>query len=236
MSHVTNMQITAYSCVIDSSTLYSTLLAAVFWLPVFVLDVVEDVSLAVHQHGLSCDTSDAYWSDAVLVESEALLQSVSSHVFIEDVAAGEIQNATVVLVFGDEPDINTPVTIFLLIFITCLQLADAHELCVPFGQGVSDKPNSLQMVNHCMEKLGLLLSLRGVVGVGQQYINITTRRSTSSVASTDCTNVSFFNLLQLSMDETLHLFHFSSWNPLLKFLKVLKSNLLMMVQLILNLF
>lgn len=55
----------------------------------------------VHVVGLL--TSDAYWSDAVLVESEALLQSVSSHVFIEDVAASEIQNATVVLVFGDEP-------------------------------------------------------------------------------------------------------------------------------------
>lgn len=48
-------------------------------------------------------TSDAYWSDGVLVESEALLQRVSSHVLVEDVAPGEIQNATIVLVFGDEP-------------------------------------------------------------------------------------------------------------------------------------
>lgn len=48
-------------------------------------------------------TSDAYWSDGVLVESEALLQRMSSHVLVEDIAPGEIENATVVLVFGDEP-------------------------------------------------------------------------------------------------------------------------------------
>lgn len=30
-----------------------------------------------------------------------------------------------------------------------------HELGVAFGQSVSDKPNGLQMVNHCMEELGL---------------------------------------------------------------------------------
>lgn len=48
-------------------------------------------------------TSDAYWSDGVLIESKALLQGMSSHVLIEDIAPGEIQNPTVVLVFGDEP-------------------------------------------------------------------------------------------------------------------------------------
>lgn len=48
-------------------------------------------------------TSDAYWSDGVLVESEALIQRVSPHVLVEDVAPGEIQNAAIVLVFGDEP-------------------------------------------------------------------------------------------------------------------------------------
>lgn len=30
-----------------------------------------------------------------------------------------------------------------------------HELSVPFGQSVSNKPDGLQMFNHCMEKLGL---------------------------------------------------------------------------------
>lgn len=67
-----------------------------------VCDRQQEATLrGVHVVGLL--TSDAYWPDGVLVESEAFLQSVSSHVFIEDVAAGEIQNAAVVLVFGDEP-------------------------------------------------------------------------------------------------------------------------------------
>lgn len=48
-------------------------------------------------------TSDAYWSDCVLIESKALLQRMGSHVLVEDIAPGKIQNATVVLVFGDEP-------------------------------------------------------------------------------------------------------------------------------------
>lgn len=30
-----------------------------------------------------------------------------------------------------------------------------HEFGVTFGQGVSDKPNGLQMVNHSVEELGL---------------------------------------------------------------------------------
>lgn len=56
MFHVTNLQISTHSCVTNSTTAHSALLAAVLWLPVFVFDVVKDVSLAVHQHGLSCHT------------------------------------------------------------------------------------------------------------------------------------------------------------------------------------
>lgn len=48
-------------------------------------------------------TSHAYWSDGVLIESKALFQRMSSHVLVEDITPGKIQNATVVLVFGDEP-------------------------------------------------------------------------------------------------------------------------------------
>lgn len=48
-------------------------------------------------------TSDPKWSYGVLIEREALLQSVSSHVFIEDITPSEIENATEVLVLGDQP-------------------------------------------------------------------------------------------------------------------------------------
>lgn len=81
-----------------------------------------------------------------------------------------------------------------------------HELGVSFGQCVSHKPDGLQMLNHSMKefwlqnrnrrknkikktchpviklsdgvKSYLFLSLRGVVWMGQQNINITTRCST----------------------------------------------------------
>lgn len=43
-------------------------------------------------------TSDPQWSYSVLVESEALLQCVGPHIFVEDVTASKIQNSTVVLI------------------------------------------------------------------------------------------------------------------------------------------
>lgn len=76
-------------------------LAAVLWFSVFVVDVFKDVSLTIHQQWLSCHTSDPHWPYGVLVESEALFQSMSSHVFIEDITSSEIQDPTVVLVLGN---------------------------------------------------------------------------------------------------------------------------------------
>lgn len=46
-------------------------------------------------------TSDPQWSYSVLIESEALLQCVGPHIFIEDVTASKIQNSTVVLILGN---------------------------------------------------------------------------------------------------------------------------------------
>lgn len=46
-------------------------------------------------------TSDSKWSNGVLVECETLLQSVSSHVLIEDITSSEVQNSTVVLILGN---------------------------------------------------------------------------------------------------------------------------------------
>lgn len=121
--------------------LRSALFTAVLWLSEFVVDIIEDVPLAIHQQRLPCHpystarnknsrryilnpelisffqqtrvltrmasslssckmrlTSDTKWSNSVLVQCEALLQSVSSHVLVEDITSSEIQNSTVVLV------------------------------------------------------------------------------------------------------------------------------------------
>lgn len=48
-------------------------------------------------------TSDSNWTYGVLIKSEALLQSMSSHIFIEDITSSEIQDSTVVLVLGNQP-------------------------------------------------------------------------------------------------------------------------------------
>lgn len=48
-------------------------------------------------------TSDSKWSDGVLIQCEALLQSMCSHVLVEDITSSEIQNSTVVLVLGNQP-------------------------------------------------------------------------------------------------------------------------------------
>lgn len=46
-------------------------------------------------------TSDPKWANGVLVEGETLFQSMSSHILIEDITSGEVQNSTVVLVLGN---------------------------------------------------------------------------------------------------------------------------------------
>lgn len=46
-------------------------------------------------------TCDPKWPNGVLVECETLLQSMSSHVLIEDITSSEVQNTTVVLILGN---------------------------------------------------------------------------------------------------------------------------------------
>lgn len=62
-------------------------------------------SYKVKQRSVTCSwqrlTSDTKWPNGVLVQSEALLQSVCPHVLIKDVTSSEIQNSTVVLVLGN---------------------------------------------------------------------------------------------------------------------------------------
>lgn len=46
-------------------------------------------------------TCDPKWPNGVLVECETLLQSMSSHVFIEDITSSEVKNTAVVLILGN---------------------------------------------------------------------------------------------------------------------------------------
>lgn len=48
-------------------------------------------------------TSDPKWSNGVLVECETLFQGMSSHGFIKDITASEVQNPTIVLILGNQP-------------------------------------------------------------------------------------------------------------------------------------
>lgn len=50
--------------------------------------------------GLTSDPERPY---GVLIESKALLQRMSSHVFIEDITSSEVEDSTVVLIIGDQP-------------------------------------------------------------------------------------------------------------------------------------
>ena len=51
-------------------------------------------------------TSYSHWPDAILIESEAFVQRVSSHGLIEHVTAGEVERATIVLVNGNQANID----------------------------------------------------------------------------------------------------------------------------------
>lgn len=52
-------------------------------------------------------TSDAERPDRVLIKGEALLQGVGSHVLIEEVASGEVEDSTVILILGNQPIIQS---------------------------------------------------------------------------------------------------------------------------------
>ena len=43
-------------------------------------------------------TSDTEWPYCILIESEALLQCMSSHGLVKDVASSEIENTAIVLI------------------------------------------------------------------------------------------------------------------------------------------
>lgn len=101
---------------------------SILGLPVAPLDVIKNVLLTVHRKGLPSDSSDPQGADGVLIDCEALFQGVRSHVLIKDVTPSEVENTTVVLIFGDQPDIDSPVWIFLSILLAG-KLANTHELC-----------------------------------------------------------------------------------------------------------
>lgn len=48
-------------------------------------------------------TSDPQGADGVLIDCEALFQGMRSHILIKDVTSSEVENTTVVLIFGDQP-------------------------------------------------------------------------------------------------------------------------------------
>lgn len=101
----------------------------VLGLPVAPLDVIENVLLAVHRKGLPSNPSDPQGADGVLIDCEALFQGMRSHILIKDVTSSEVENTTVVLIFGDQPDIDSPVWIFVFIILAG-KLANTHELCL----------------------------------------------------------------------------------------------------------
>jgi len=71
------------------------------WSFVLVTDVVKDVFFARYR---KWRLEVVQWPDGVLVEGEALLQGMSSHSLVEDVAASEVEDAAVILIFGKEPE------------------------------------------------------------------------------------------------------------------------------------
>ena len=74
--------------------------ASVFWFFVLVADVVEDVFFARHWQG---GAEVVEGSDGILVEGETLLQSFGPHRLVEHVAAGEVEDSTKILIFGEKP-------------------------------------------------------------------------------------------------------------------------------------
>lgn len=51
-------------------------------------------------------TSDSQGTDCVLVDCEAHFQGTGSHVFVEYITAREIQYATEILIFGNQPRVK----------------------------------------------------------------------------------------------------------------------------------
>ena len=60
-------------------------------------------------------TCTSHWSQCILVESEALLQCMGSHVFVEYITTSEIEESTVVLVMRYKP-----VMMMMMMMIWCL--------------------------------------------------------------------------------------------------------------------
>ena len=52
-------------------------------------------------------TCSSHRANAILVQSESFFQCVRSHLLVEHVAAGEIEDPKVVLILGNETDVDS---------------------------------------------------------------------------------------------------------------------------------
>ena len=66
---------------------------------------MEDILLRVDWYRL-LRFARHHWSEAILIESEAPVQSPGPHGFVEAVTAGEVENPAVELVVRDQPDVQ----------------------------------------------------------------------------------------------------------------------------------
>lgn len=70
---------------------------------------------------------------SVLVQRESFLQRMSSHGFVEHVAAGEVENAAVILIFRQDPYIKSTEG------MVAVKLTDAHELSVAVREHIGNQ-------------------------------------------------------------------------------------------------
>lgn len=72
-------------------------------------------------------TSDSHGTDGVFIDCEALFQGMGSHILIENVTPSEIENTTVILIFGNQPEKANRKYIFWL-HIQIKQPHDSYNL------------------------------------------------------------------------------------------------------------
>lgn len=70
----------------------------------------------------------------------------------------------------------------------------------------------------------------------EKYVNVSTGRKTSSVASTNGGDVLVVQVLQLFIQQFFDLYNFCAWNSFLKVLEMLQTNLLGLRQFVLMFF
>jgi hypothetical protein len=188
--------------------------AAFFGTLIGVSNTLENLPLRVYFHRFSWHPRAPHRSQRVLVQSETHFQRIRSHLPVEHVRTGEVQDSAVVLVERCKPDVQSPGD------GVSVESTGPHEFGVPQRNGLGNQAATFKTRDYILQDVGLFGTAARVVRVRYKSIDVAALLPASAIAAANSESDLRVQLLQVLSKERLDLRYLLSWDSHLEVFKI----------------